>query len=435
MQTNKNNPPVKLGHFKDLAYALLLLMSFILVIWQYVGMETTLTIDTDKEAAIAVESDRANDGISQAKFNIINDAVAFECQTKNTTYTFAYCGVRIDIAERDKGIDLTHYDSISFDVDYQASEKDTLFVYLINAEGETQERANMHALFPKEGTQRPVLQLHDFVIPSWWFYAQNDPNEHGVRRLDNVIAIKIVSGDSTIERKIDFAVSNIILKGKWIKADLLYLSLLLFWLVMISYNVIKNVHHTRMAYNKALSESKQLKELNSFLELEKSKFATLAQTDPLTQIANRAGVRDFIHQQMVLYTLKQQPCAIILLDVDHFKSINDNFGHNEGDDVLKVLAALLQSHVRKEDKVARWGGEEFLIVCPHTNKDGALLMAQALRKRIETASISQHTTITCSFGVSEFDSTHFEHTFQKADEALYEAKNAGRNCVKVASAT
>jgi len=122
--------------------------------------------------------------------------------------------------------------------------------------------------------------------------------------------------------------------------------------------------------------------------------------------------------------------ALIIMDIDHFKKINDKHGHSTGDEVLRAIGQLLTSTTRSFDTVARWGGEEFLLLCPHTNAHTALIIAEKIRLHISDLIIPGHEEmqVTASFGVSSIAAKEsFVDAFKRADEALYLAKSEGRN--------
>ncbi|QDG51569.1 GGDEF domain-containing protein [Persicimonas caeni] len=129
------------------------------------------------------------------------------------------------------------------------------------------------------------------------------------------------------------------------------------------------------------------------------------------------------------------PLSTILLDVDHFKSFNDTYGHDMGDEVLRVVAAELNRNVRSSEVACRYGGEEFLIVAPGTGLEDACVVAERLRRRIETTEVrmgNQVVSVTASFGVASWPVTHTgspESLISASDEALYHAKEVGRNRV------
>lgn len=120
-----------------------------------------------------------------------------------------------------------------------------------------------------------------------------------------------------------------------------------------------------------------------------------------------------------------------MLDIDRFKSINDRFGHNAGDLVLKSIAEFIKNRIRKIDCLARWGGEEFVILLPDTPVDKAAVLAEELRESISKMNIPGVDRVTASFGVAGYCSEDTSDTLvQRADNMMYEAKVAGRNCVR-----
>ncbi len=164
---------------------------------------------------------------------------------------------------------------------------------------------------------------------------------------------------------------------------------------------------------------------------------TAAGSDPLTGLANR---RQFDQTAaLVLATARRhgRPLAVVSLDCDHFKSINDRFGHDGGDLVLKALADLMRHTVRTEDLAARFGGEEFIILLPDTTEAAATVLAERLREGAERLTVrtpAGPVSLTVSLGVAELgDGQGREHLLAAVDKALYRAKNAGRNRVERAS--
>ena len=156
----------------------------------------------------------------------------------------------------------------------------------------------------------------------------------------------------------------------------------------------------------------------------------VASTDKLTGIYNR-------HKFEELFTLEAErtrrfssPLSLILLDIDHFKSVNDTHGHDVGDHVLKHLSSIIKSNIRQIDIFARWGGEEFLILSPGNNLTEVKMFAEKLRLAVEKTSFPTVNHVTVSIGLSEFGvDDNFSSLFQRADKALYFAKNNGRNQV------
>lgn len=191
------------------------------------------------------------------------------------------------------------------------------------------------------------------------------------------------------------------------------------------------------------SQLEQLQQLRSHLEQSNQelkeanlRLQELAYTDSLTGLPNRRSAMNTLNQMWAIAQRSGRPLSCILVDLDHFKRVNDTFGHDTGDFVLKEAAARLQSLVRGGDVVARYGGEEFLILCPDTDKQSARTMGERLRAGLSASALEYRDfkeAVTASFGVAESgpDVADKEDLVQRADLALYEAKGQGRDRVVV----
>jgi diguanylate cyclase (GGDEF)-like protein len=156
-----------------------------------------------------------------------------------------------------------------------------------------------------------------------------------------------------------------------------------------------------------------------------------ALTDSLTGCYNRRSFELQLERDLHLATRMRQSLSLVMLDLDNFKQINDQAGHETGDVALCMLAETLRSELRAVDTAARFGGDEFVIILPQANTEGALLVAERLRKRIEQMEVPGFGRVTSSFGVATFpnDASSRDALVVAADRALYDSKNAGRNRV------
>jgi diguanylate cyclase (GGDEF)-like protein len=185
---------------------------------------------------------------------------------------------------------------------------------------------------------------------------------------------------------------------------------------------------------KALQD--ELREKNRQLEEVLSKVEILAITDPLTELYNRRHFEAIIEKEFNKTVRYKTPTSCLLIDIDHFKSINDEYGHRTGDKVLKEIANLIKNCLRKVDTVARWGGEEFIVLLPETDKEQAVKAASRIIDTIrnhEFADISEK--ITASIGIASVPESNIESAeklINVSDNALYEAKTRGRNRIEVA---
>jgi len=193
----------------------------------------------------------------------------------------------------------------------------------------------------------------------------------------------------------------------------------------VKHSVAVDIGALKEAQNE-LSEAYVLLALKS-VELEKASI-----TDSLTGLFNRRRLDEAFAHELDRTQRYARPMSLIITDVDHFKSVNDTHGHQVGDEVLQTIAGLLRQGVRAVDIVGRWGGEEFLVICPDTDLEGALALAEKLRTAIEEAPFPAIGTSTSSFGVAQYmDGESFKDTVARADTALYRAKVNGRNRVEV----
>lgn len=170
----------------------------------------------------------------------------------------------------------------------------------------------------------------------------------------------------------------------------------------------------------------------SDMERTQNNLRECAENDPLTKIYNRTKVNYLFESIFVNAKKYNQSFSVILFDIDHFKMINDTHGHNVGDKVLFELARLTQSQFRSSDILARWGGEEFIIILKDTTGKQASMLANRVRVAIDKYNFTGVGKLTCSFGVTQYqlDETKIE-LLERVDEALYEAKDGGRNRVVI----
>ncbi len=179
--------------------------------------------------------------------------------------------------------------------------------------------------------------------------------------------------------------------------------------------------------------NRELAQKNRELARANATIARLSRTDPLTGLANYRSLEERLAPALAAARRHQQPLALVLADLDHFKVINDNYGHDVGNEVLRGFGALLQANCRREDLPVRWGGEEFLVLLPHTDRQGAWLFAERIRSLLAAQNFrSLPERVTASFGVTELLETDDASSFiRRADQALYKAKNKGRNRTEV----
>lgn len=175
----------------------------------------------------------------------------------------------------------------------------------------------------------------------------------------------------------------------------------------------------------------ELLSINQKLEEKSSKFERIASIDPLTGLYNRMKFLELYVSEYQVMVQRKNALSLILIDLDHFKKINDTYGHNMGDEVLRQISNLLLRELRSVDILCRWGGEEFVALLPAADMNDAEKIAEKIRSATESHSFAGVASVTMSIGVTQVhEHDELYDAIQRADEALYFAKVSGRNCVK-----
>ena len=173
-------------------------------------------------------------------------------------------------------------------------------------------------------------------------------------------------------------------------------------------------------------------EMSDAIEIRENKLITLSSIDKLTQIYNRQKTEDLLRLEIKRSNRYNYSLSIIMLDIDKFKDVNDTYGHKVGDIILEEFANIFKKNIRTTDFIGRWGGEEFLIICPETNIEGAEALANNLRREIEEHKFPIIVWKTASFGVAAYmPEEEINSVMKRADDALYKAKEFGRNRVEI----
>lgn len=183
--------------------------------------------------------------------------------------------------------------------------------------------------------------------------------------------------------------------------------------------------------NTLLDANAELQQAREELLVKNAALEEASSTDALTGVLNRKKLNQLLEQEIKRSHRYSGSLSIILMDIDHFKQVNDRFGHLEGDRVLVKVVEAVGRQLRTTDMLGRWGGEEFLILCPSTPGKGALALAEKLRLAVEKECVLGETPLTASFGVAVYDKgDRLEALVRKADKALYRAKQT-RNSTRL----
>jgi diguanylate cyclase (GGDEF)-like protein len=337
----------------------------------------------------------------------------------------------------DQGLDLHRFDRIEIDMSYEgpsplvrlaARNLDRRF-----SKVEDTNSARFHSVnLRRRDIVKPVqVELNELTVPDWWIVRYDLPREFNRPGLENAISVLIDMPLMEANQHHEMQLRSLTLKGRWIHRDQVYLGILCAWLLGAVLTVANGWAQLRHSHSRQQREIDALTARTRQLRVEQEKLRRLATIDELTGVLNRRGLEQALND----YEDAAQGMTLVMLDIDHFKRINDRLGHDCGDEVLKRVAAVVAANLRASDVLGRYGGEEFVIACQGTRLRDATRLAEKLRERVEQNEVRNggvRISVTASFGVALAPpGGSATDALKRADAALYRAKEAGRNRVEV----
>lgn len=379
---------------------------------------------------LEVVDDSGSGGASRAQLTTAPDGThTLHCQIK-PGFEWPFCDLQIESAEGD--LDLTRFSSlrlwVSVDGPQQGGAPAQLRVFLRSfhpgypGHGEGKDLKPHEVIFAPAGLAMPVeLRLSQFMVSSWWAQTHPLPVPLMGPQLDRVRAISFSTGGQVLPGTHVIRLQRAELIGNWVAPETFRLGLVGLWMFSLLGYLVWESWAVRGRLRRSMRRSQALEKM--------------ALRDPLTQVANREG----LSRALELLTRAQGelsfPMSVVFVDADHFKRINDEHGHDVGDQVLTLLAQTLRANLPRDDLVARWGGEEFVLVMPQTPAEEAVAVAERLRAVLARTAWPAGLAVTASWGVAEArDEAGLEAAMREADQAMYRAKHAGRDRVISASA-
>ncbi len=370
--------------------------------------------------------------VDQSKFHF---TCRFARDVANQTCSFTYL---LYSANADSGIDLSRYQTLKLALRYHGNARyvrvairhfDPRYSRLEDPNSSKFNSLNLH---PRDLVGPLSIGLHEFTVPEWWMGQYDLPRNHGLPDFRNATAISFDLIGDLAGTNHELRIGDIELTGVWISAEHWYLGILCAWMVLATTYGVSQWLSLLRANREQHRKIHDLVGSNAQLRDEKEKYQKLSTIDGLTKVLNRHGIEQFVASLRTAGL----PSSVIVIDLDHFKRVNDQRGHHIGDRVLQKVGEILRSHIRSTDGLGRWGGEEFVIVCPGASLPKAAELAEKLRHKVlETNFLPEDPlAITASFGVAAAPAGQdFEDAFRQADQALYLAKSRGRNCVVAAT--
>ncbi|WP_254794439.1 GGDEF domain-containing protein [Fibrobacter sp. UWB12] len=402
-------------------------------------LDDILDINLGEHPYVVASADSVDGGTSAISMMRTDSSVVIEYELREG-YAYPYVGIKIYLGDgKSKGLDLSKYDSLFVWLKPRNEGSVRLYMRgydsgLYRKNDETSLKFNEIEFTPTKEPYPAVFVPQEFRVAGWWV-SQNEINVHKARvDLSNIPLIEIQTGTNAPLGYGGMEINRLRFKGKKISQVDLVTTLVALWFV--TFLIILIIRFFDYSRERAINRKKQeeLKKNLRALEIEKSEYEKSSREDPLTGCLNRAGFSGVLLREQEKLNRTGGPVSFMIFDIDHFKEVNDTYGHLVGDEVLVNLAKLVQGMIRNTDSLVRWGGEEFVILSDDTSIQNAAFLAEKLRKAIESSTLITQQQVTCSFGVTEMVPGEDPKSFiARADKALYTSKESGRNRVTVAT--
>jgi diguanylate cyclase (GGDEF)-like protein len=431
------SPPRALPRI-EIVLAGLIAVTITLLVWHHFGMARVMEFSAASGRNVFVTDDRIQQGQSVATLVRQKDALVMDCDI-HVAIAWPYCRIQFALTDGIDGVDLSAFDTVSVDFSYTSPRPHQVRMSLRNYEpGLSTPTDYMSQKIIEAQFAAPANGVVEFPVKvmraaPWWIEARKVPMLQSDMRIDNVTSIDLAIGAADSPGHHRLVLRALKFHGKLISQNHLLMLLMAIWIAAALGWLTYTMRHYRAQLRKSTNRVALLSQINNALELEANELAGQAYTDSLTGALNREGLRDALINKWQPPPGPNNALAVVFVDVDHFKNVNDTHGHTVGDEVLRAFATAVRSEIRSTDKLVRWGGEEFLIVCPGSGPNEAHALAAKLREVIHFHIWPCGLRLTASFGVTGLQ--HGEEigdAIKRADEALYRAKSSGRNCVHMA---
>lgn len=422
----------------------LILISLIAITLLAIALEkkilrTEMVITPHDGHKVSVYTDVLSGGNSLATV-IDSNNYQWQCELRDQ-FAFPYCGFEVFLGKsQTQGVDLRNYDTVKLWVDYRG-DSETLRVYLRNYDPiysredvDKSTKYNQIEFSTKLLDQQPVtFSIRDFFVANWWLVELKIEPELSHPQFDNTVILEVHTGSQHPVGLHEFRLQRIELSGQIFTTEEWYRWIMITWLVGFIIFIIYRIFSMRKEIQQQKKREAELIEINSLLDARGKALEEKSKTDSLTGAFNRDGIEDAIRIGLNEWRQQQKPLSLILIDIDHFKKINDSYGHAIGDLVLTQLSQLVKQHIRTNDLFARWGGEEFVLFCRNADIKQTSVIAEKIRELIEQYSFPNAIQVTASLGIATLQANEsVEQLFNRADAALYQAKANGRNQVVAA---
>lgn len=403
-----------------------------LILWQYWGMNRVFTIEKSDKFIVWAESDKNENGLSEVAFTQDKN---YQMQCKIIAKkNYPYCHLFVRFTKDHSTVDLSKYQDLYLTLNYRSTEPDSINVnlnYFYPTGGAPKPgvyyKPNQQSFNPSQGASNYHLKLANFYVASWWIFWNDIPHEIMTPDLSRVQDLVIATGENHNSREVDIELIKAEFVGKWIRAEVLYRYILLFWSCLIILYMVRRVYWLRINVSSEKAHLDRLKTFNEKLRYRSKKLEELIKKDDLTGTYNLEGVKDILAKSVKKKKTNGTPFSLLLVSPDYIHRVNNQYGADQTEKLLKNLANILFSLCRTDDAIARWSHTDFLIVCNNTSLDAADRLAQRICTEVRNSSLVEGHHITCSIGVAELHDLSVAELLTNVEKALQLAQSSGRN--------
>lgn len=412
------------------------------------GIYKTYSIDLTRQEQMGLNTDLSLGGQSTAEISYTDEGIVLKCNI-SLEHQWPYCELKIHLAERAdqgsfdyaKGVDLSDYTDVFLNISTVGDRNEQIRFYIRNYNSEYSNlstdsnslKINEVQYSPNDYPAGKFIPIRDFNVVSWWLQMRDIPLELRGVEVSNSPLLTVASGGLVEEGPLTIIVKEVTFRYNLVSKENILFSVIAMWFFSAVIALLLQLKSFRQRLHYSKGQQLKLSEVMVALKLEKAELEKLAKRDALTGLRNRVGLSKHLLECEEKSHNDNVPFSLIFLDLDFFKNINDDHGHNIGDEVLVKFGRIVNENIRQQDKLARWGGEEFIILCANTEQNKAVTLAQKLCDLIATTPLLEGISITASFGVAQLHKNESTTSFlERADNALYKAKTNGRNQVQVA---
>lgn len=410
----------------------LIILTVLLIGWQHWGMNRVFVIQKGDQFLSWAENDIAQNGNSEVTFS---DEKNYHMHCKIIPQNhYPYCHLFVRFSKDSTTFDLSKYEILYLTLNYHSTESDSININLnyfyppdkIPLPG-IYYKPNQQSFNPSQGLSTYRLELANFYVASWWVYWNGISPESMGTDLSRVQDLVIATGENSNARDVDIELVKAEFVGKFIEAETLYRYILLFWSCIIILYMIRKVYWLRLNVINEKEQSHLLESFNEKLSHRSKKLEELIKKDDLTGAYNLDGIKDILIKAVKKKKSDGIPLSVLLVSPDYIYRVNNRYGVDQTEKLLKNMANLLRSLCRTEDAIARWSETDFLILCNNTSLDFADHLAQRICAEVRKNTLVEGHTVTCSIGVAELTNLSVSDLLAKVEQALELAQNSGRN--------